>query len=138
VLLHADPVAQDRAAGERAGRVDGEHAHPVPLFAQLGDERVGGRRLAHARRAGQPHHLRPAGVRRERGGHLGQQLVAVFDERDQAGDRARVTLARRGDQRRDVTTSAKAHAPASLRSECARAAAEPDGSVASSLTTSEL
>ena len=31
VVLHADPVAEDRAAGERAGRVDREHADPVAL-----------------------------------------------------------------------------------------------------------
>ena len=29
VVLHPDPVAEQRAAGERRGRVDGEHADPL-------------------------------------------------------------------------------------------------------------
>ena len=34
VVLHPHPVAQDRTAGERAGRVDRQHADPVPPCAQ--------------------------------------------------------------------------------------------------------
>ena len=70
VVLHPDPVAEDRAAGERAGRVDGEHADPVPGRAQRPDQLVGGGRLADPGRAGQPDHLGAARVRRQRGGDL--------------------------------------------------------------------
>ena len=70
VVLHPDPVAEDRAAGERAGRVDGEHADPMPAGAKRPDQLVGGGRLAHSRRAGQADDLGPAGVRGERGGDL--------------------------------------------------------------------
>ena len=36
VVLHPDPVAEQRAAGERRGRVDREHADPLAGRAQLG------------------------------------------------------------------------------------------------------
>ena len=39
VVLHAHPVAQDRAAGERRRRVDGQHGHLDVLAAQVSDER---------------------------------------------------------------------------------------------------
>jgi hypothetical protein len=105
VVLHAHPVAEDGPAGERAGRVDGEHAHPVTLRAQRPDQLVRGGRLAHAGRAGQADDLRPAGVRRERRRHLRQQLVTRLDQGDQAGHRAGVALPGGGDQGRYVATA---------------------------------
>jgi hypothetical protein len=98
VVLHPDPVAQDRPAGERAGRVDREHADPLALAAVGAHQLVGQRGLAHAGRAGQPDDLGLAGVRGQRRGDLGQARVAVLDEADQPGDRPRVTLARGRDQ----------------------------------------
>ena len=52
VLLHPDPVAEQRAAGERRGRVDGEHADPLARLAAARVTSADGRgRLADARRA---------------------------------------------------------------------------------------
>ena len=76
VLLHAHPIAENRAARERARRVDGEHAdaRPVIILAltvlpltilhvtapveERCDEPVGERRLAGAGRAGDADHPR--------------------------------------------------------------------------------
>ena len=49
VVLHPDPVAEQRPAGERAGRVDREHADPLAPGPQTPDQRGGRRRLADAR-----------------------------------------------------------------------------------------
>ena len=49
VVLHADPVAEDGAAGERRRRVDGEHGDAVAAGAELGDEPARQRRLARRR-----------------------------------------------------------------------------------------
>ena len=92
VVLHPHPVAEQRAAGERRGRVDREHADPLALLAELGHQRVGRGRLAHAGRAGDADDLRVAGVRAERRHHLAQQRRLVLDQRDQPRDRAGVAL----------------------------------------------
>ena len=98
VVLHADAVAEDRAAAERAGRVDGEHADRRVLGADRRDEAVGERRLPRARRAGDADRPGVAGVRVQRGDDRARVVAAVFDERDQLGDRAPVTGARAFDQ----------------------------------------
>ena len=51
VRLHADAVAEDRAAGERAGGIDGDDADRLAAPAQLQREPVHQRALAGARRA---------------------------------------------------------------------------------------
>ena len=58
VVLHPDPVAEQRAAGERRRRVDGEHADPLAARAEGADEGVRRRRLAHARAAGEADDVR--------------------------------------------------------------------------------
>ena len=65
VILHAHPVAEQRAAGERRGRVDGEHADALARRARSAlDQRRRRRRLADAGRAGQADDLRVPGERR--------------------------------------------------------------------------
>ena len=49
VVLHPHPVTEQRAAGERRRRVDGEDADPLALLAKRADEGVGGGGLADAR-----------------------------------------------------------------------------------------
>jgi hypothetical protein len=102
VVLHPDPVAEQGAAGERRRGVDREHAHALAGRAQLADQCRGRGGLAHARRAGDADDLGVTGVRRERGHHLAQQRRLVLDQRDQPGDRARVTVAGATDQLGDV------------------------------------
>ena len=63
VLGEPDPVAQQRAAAERRARVDREHRDLAVGLAPVRDERADQRRLAGAGRAGEPDHLRVAGVR---------------------------------------------------------------------------
>ena len=54
VVLHPDPVAEQRAAGERRRRVDGQHADPLPALAVARATSADGRgRLADAGRPGQ-------------------------------------------------------------------------------------
>ena len=95
VLLHADAVAEQRAAGERRRRVDGEHARPAaPAPAWRDDERGGRRRLADARRAGDADDAAPARRRGELAPSAPDLGRAVLDERDQPRDVARATVAR--------------------------------------------
>ena len=51
VGLHPDPVAEERAAGDRDRRVDGDDGDRPAGLAQRGDERRHERRLARARAA---------------------------------------------------------------------------------------
>ena len=98
VVLHPHPVAQQRAARERRGRVDRQHAHALARLAQLADQRVGGGGLADPWRPGDAHDLRLPGVRRQGRHHLAQLRRLVLDPGDQPRDRAGVTLAGAGDQ----------------------------------------
>ncbi len=98
VVLHADPVAEDRAAGERAGRVDGEHADPVPAArAARGPARWW---WSTCPRPGEP--VRPTTCAwpvcgASAAATSGSSSSPSSTRRDQAGDRARVT--RRGPAR---------------------------------------
>ncbi len=65
-VAHADAVAQDRAAGERGRRVDGDDADAAPGAADLRGELRHQRRLAAARHAGDPDDVRAAGVPEDR------------------------------------------------------------------------
>ena len=53
VVLHADAVAEQRPAGERRARVDGQHADAHPAAAVGADEHAGRGALADAGRAGE-------------------------------------------------------------------------------------
>ena len=53
VVLHPDAVAEQRTAGERGRRVDGEHADPLARLPERPHERRRRRRLADTGRAGQ-------------------------------------------------------------------------------------
>jgi len=53
VLLHPDPVAEQRAAGERRARVDGEHRDPAADLAERAQQGAGDSGLAGPGRAGQ-------------------------------------------------------------------------------------
>ena len=100
VILHPDPVAEQRAAGERRGRVDGEHARPACPRARYA--RTSRSVTVDLPTPGEP--VSPtmpgaARVRRDRRITAPQLGRAVLDQRDQPGQRPRVTVLRRGDQR---------------------------------------
>ena len=61
MALHADAVAEDRAAGERAGGIDGDDADRLPRLRQSAGEAVDERGLAGAGRAGDADDPRAAG-----------------------------------------------------------------------------
>ena len=94
VPQHADAVAQNRAAGERAGRVNGQNADGFFVFAEFADERVGQRAFARAGRAGNADDKRFACV--------GKELFA-------AGDEPAGSLSSRSRIRREAERTSPAH-----------------------------
>ena len=91
VRLHAHAIAEDRAAGERAGRIDGEDADRLAAGANSVDQPIDERALAGARRAGDADQVRAAGAAdRCRGPASRAGGRFVFDQRDRARDRARI------------------------------------------------
>ena len=109
VVLHPHPVAEDRAAGERRRRVDGQHGHLDVLEPRRWPiERARQRRLAGAGRAGEPDRV----GRRRRSGYASRPTVAglvaaALDQRQQAGQRRPIAGARGVEQLRRVAASAR-------------------------------
>jgi len=58
VLLHPNPVAQNRTARVRARRIDGEDRDPLTLFPVEPNQPADQCALAGSRRAGDAHHVR--------------------------------------------------------------------------------
>ena len=104
VLAHPDPVAEQRAAGERRRRVDRQHARPAgPARAAPGPAptwRSTCRRRAarSARRRARARCAAPARAATSRS----SVAARVLDQRDQPGDGARLTAPRPLDQVGDV------------------------------------
>ena len=90
VLGEPDPVAEQRAVGERRGRIDRQHRDlAIRGAAQLG-QRADERRLAGPGRAGQPDDARVAGVREDLAYELPARGVVGLDQGDGPGQRALV------------------------------------------------
>src|SRR5207245_10692730 len=102
VVLHADAVAEDRAAAERAARVDGEHADLETVAAKETDELVRERRLARPGRARDADGVRGAGAQVEATDGLGGGVPPRLDEGEQRGDRGPVAATGRVDERGGV------------------------------------
>ena len=66
VALHANAIAEDRAARERRGRIDADHADALALRAVVRDQRIDDGGLARARVAGDADDVALAGVREQR------------------------------------------------------------------------
>ena len=90
VVLHANAVAQNRAAGVGAGRVDGDDADGLIFFAIVLGELIDQRALPCSGRAGQTDDARVAGVREESLEQVGAAGLAILDDGDGAGQGARV------------------------------------------------
>ena len=90
MALHADAIAQDRAAGVRAGRIDRDYTDRFPLGAQCLGELIAQRAFARAGRACHAHNHRAASSWEQ----LAQQQLgfraAIFDQRRGTGERAHV------------------------------------------------
>ena len=87
VVHHPDPVTEDRAAGVRRRRVDGQDADPASALPPLPDQRADERRLAAARRPGDADDVRPLARREELRQQLADGRVAALDPRQQPGER---------------------------------------------------
>jgi len=92
VLGEADPIAEQRAVGERRGGVDRQHADGAPgRAARLGDG-ADQRRLADSGRAGEADDGGIAGVRIDLLDELPTLRAVVLDERDRARERAAIAV----------------------------------------------
>ena len=91
-LLHPGLVAEDRSAGNGAGRIDGEHRDPVTLRDQGEAQRLDESALAHARHAADAQAERLPGMRQQTREHLVGLAPVVaagrFQQRDGLGDGA--------------------------------------------------
>jgi len=102
VLLHPHPVAEQRAAGERGRRVDGEHRDPAALAllinarAERAHQRAGDGGLPRARRAGQADHAGAGPRRLQVPQHRTCACVTVLHPRDHPGERALIARLDRG------------------------------------------
>ena len=110
VALHPDPIAEDRAARERRGRIDAHHADPLAGRAIVRDQRIDHRRLAGAGIAGEPHEIRATGVRVERLQLRDRIRVAIIEIAHQA--RAGADLA--GEDLRDAHFLNRCSGPAGV------------------------
>ena len=105
VRAHADAVAEDRAAADRARRVDRDHGDRVALGEPGAEQRVDQRRLAAAGNAGDADDPGAAGALAPARRGLARAGPVVVDQRQQARERAPVARdrpvgeARRGGRR---------------------------------------
>ena len=109
VLAHPDPVAEHRAAADRARGIEGDDRDLQAALEPGAEQRVDERRLAAARHAGDADDARPAGLRREprrRGGGAGRVVV---EQRQEPRDRP--PLAGEGElgERRGAEVVARRH-----------------------------
>src|SRR5262245_1822552 len=99
VVLHADAVAEDGPAGERAAGVDGQDADLGAGGADEADELVRQRRLARAGCAGDADRVRPARAGVQPADGVGGGIAPRLDERDELGDGGAIALPGRLDER---------------------------------------
>ena len=90
VRLHPEPIAEHRAAAERAGRVDRDHADRESAATKLGRQPIDERALPRAGRTGHADEVGAPGVREDRPHDRRALGALVLDHRDRARDRARI------------------------------------------------
>ena len=86
VGLHPNAVAEERAPGDRRGRVHGHDRDRPTGSPNLRDERCDEGRLARARRPGDAHEMRPAGLCVELAHRRLAQRRAVLDRGQEPGE----------------------------------------------------
>jgi len=82
MALHADPVAEDRTAGERRVGVGRKHCHRAALFPQQCDHSVHQRRLPGAGRAGETDNAGSATLGAQRLFQRADRGIAPLDHAD--------------------------------------------------------
>ncbi len=92
VVLHPDPVAEDRSSRERAGRIDGEDRHFVAVSTDQRDELVGEGALAGAGGTGESDHVGVPGARIQLAEEFLGSGASIFDEADQPGQGASISI----------------------------------------------
>src|SRR5271157_796799 len=100
--LHANAVAQNCAATERAGRIDGYDADGLPLLAVLACYLVNQRALASTGRSGEAEEHSVTAVGKERLEQLRGFGCAVFDGRNGARESAQLPCTNSADKFLDV------------------------------------
>lgn len=88
MFLHANAIAENRAARIRAGRVDSNDSYGVTIFSKMPRHVIDERALAGTWRAGKADHAGFAGVREQSLEQIGPTGRTVFDDGDGAGEGA--------------------------------------------------
>jgi hypothetical protein len=102
VALHANAIAEDRAAGERRRRIDADDADLLSLRAVVRDHRIDDRRLPGARVARDADQVRLTGVREQRLQRVDRIGAAVIEIAHEARGGADVSGEDEIDNRSDV------------------------------------
>ena len=97
---HAYAIAKHGTAGERAGGIDGNHAHRHPGPAHLRDQAIDERALAGTRRAGDADQIGVAGARVDAADDVDPGGRLVLDEGDGPRHRTRIPREHAVGQRR--------------------------------------
>ena len=92
-LLHADAVPKDRAAGVRAGRINGDDANGFSARAIVSGEFIDERAFARAGRAGDSDQISAAGEGKELAQQVFGARIGIFDRGDGARNRAAIARA---------------------------------------------
>jgi hypothetical protein len=90
VCLHAHAIAEHGAAAERAGGIDGKHADRASGVTPARDDAIDQRALSCSGRAGHADEKRASRSFEQLPHQRGAVFGLVLDERDAAGDRARI------------------------------------------------
>ena len=98
MLLHADTVAEKRAAGKRTGWIDGYHANSLARCSPRTGQAVDERALAGSRRACDAYTQRATRMRKTCREHVDRLRRAVFDNGDCTGERSGISITQMRDQ----------------------------------------
>src|SRR5258705_4681680 len=90
VVLHADAIAENGAAGVGTGRVDGDDAQRLFLFSIEARELIDERALPRSRRAGKTQYAGLAAEREKSFQQFGRLRAADFDNADGTNPDSRV------------------------------------------------
>ena len=115
VIGQADAVAEQRTLGERARRIDRDHADRLLRATDEADQRRDEARLADAGRAGEADRVGMTRLRIDVADHLIGEWVAVLDERDRTRERAPVACTHRSNESLARPVPAAVHAASSAR-----------------------
>src|SRR2546428_7357732 len=109
---HPDSISQDRAAGVRRRRVDGDDADRLAPRSEGPDQPVNQRALPDAGRSGQPHDMGAAGVREDPRDRLDRFRFIVLDEGNKLAGGPLVPFEKGVDEAPDgIARGLRGHAP---------------------------